>query len=114
MLLGADPADARRRTLVDVAEQARTVDLLVPLERSGRTGPSRKHPGEQIERLPDCPGMRVRPEVAHALTPRAAIDHQPGELFVEGDGQNRVGLVVAVAHFEAGGELLDPVVFELD
>ena len=113
MLFGADPADARRRAFVDVAEQARTVDLLVPLEHSGRAGARRKDPGQQIQRLPDGPGMRVRPEIAHTLAPRAAIDHQPGELLVEGDRQHRIGLVVAVADVEPRVELLDPVVFQL-
>ena len=42
VLLGADPADARRRALVDIAEQARPVDLVVPLEHSA---PSRCGPG---------------------------------------------------------------------
>ena len=38
VLLGADPADARRRALADVAEQAGPADLPGPLE----------HPGEQV------------------------------------------------------------------
>ena len=53
------------------------------------------------------------PEIAHALAPRTAIDHQPRKLLVEGDGQHRIGLVVAVADVEARIELLDPVVFQL-
>ena len=76
VLLGADPTDARRRALVDVAEQARPVNLVVPLEHSGRAGARRKHPGQQVERLADGPRMRVRPEVAHALAARTAVDEQ--------------------------------------
>ena len=113
MLLGTDPADTRCRAFVDVSQQARTVDLLVPLEYSGRTGSSRKYPGEQIQRFPDRPRMRVRPEITHALAPRAAIDHQPGKFLVDRDCQHRVGLVVAVADVEARIEFLDPVVFQL-
>jgi hypothetical protein len=68
MLLGADPSDARRRTLVDVAEQARPIDLLVPFEDSRRAGACGEDAGEQIEVLPDGPGMRVGPEIAHAFS----------------------------------------------
>ena len=113
MLLGADPSDARRRALVDVAEQARPLDLTVPLEHSGRAGPSREHPGQQVEGLPDGPGVRVRAEVTHALAARSPVHHQPRELLVEGHRQHRVGLVVAVADVESRIELLDPVVFQL-
>ena len=113
MLLGADPPDARRRAFVDVAEQAWTLDLAVPLEHSGRAGPGGEHPGQQVEGLPDGPGVRVRAEVTDALAARTAVDHQPRELLVECDRQNRVGLVVAVADVEPRIELLDPVVFQL-
>src|SRR3984893_6534050 len=113
MLLGADPSDTRRRALVDVAKQARSVDLLVPFEYSGRAGARGEDAGEQVEGLPDGPGMRVWPEIAHAFSAWAAIDHQPREFLVEGDGQHGVGLVVAVADVESGVELLDPVVFQL-
>jgi hypothetical protein len=43
MLLGAEPSDARRRTLVDAAEQARSINWVVPFEtpaeqvRAGKT-----------------------------------------------------------------------------
>src|SRR5258708_20033445 len=77
MLLGTDPADAGCRTFVDVAEQARTVDLLVPLEHPTRTGSRGKHPGEQIQCLPDPPGVRVRAKIPHTLTPPAPIAHHP-------------------------------------
>ncbi len=113
MLLGADSADARRRAFLDVSQQARTVDLLVPLEYSGRTGASREYPGEQIQRLPDCPCVRVRPEITHTLAPRAAVNHQPGKFLVESYRQHRIRLVVAVADVEARIEFLDPVVFQL-
>lgn len=42
VLLGTDPADARRRALVDVAQQAGPADLVVPLEHSpSGSGPGR-------------------------------------------------------------------------
>ena len=113
VLLGADPPDAWRRAFVDVAQQARAVDLVVPLEHSGRTGARREDAGQQIQGLPDGPGMRVGPEVADTLSAWAPIDHQPGVLLVERDREHRVGLVVAVADVEPRVELLDPVVFQL-
>ena len=113
VFLGADPADARRRALVDIAKQARTVDLVVPLEHSRRAGAGREHPGEQVERLADGPGVRVRPEIPHPLAAGSAIDHQPRELLVQRHREHRVRLVVAVADVEPRIELLDPVVFQL-
>ena len=97
VLVGVDPADARRRALADVAEQARPADLAGALEDAGRAGAHREDPQQQVERLADGPGVRVRPEVAHALALGAAHHLQPRELLVEGDGEVRVGLVVAVA-----------------
>ncbi|CKS13558.1 Uncharacterised protein [Mycobacterium tuberculosis] len=108
-----DPANTRRGTFVDVAEQAWTIDLPVPLKHPRRASSRRKHPGEQIQRFPDCPRVRVRPEIAHTLAPRTAIDHQPGKFLAQGDRQHRVGLVVAVADVESRIELLDPGVFQL-
>ena len=113
VLFCADPPDARRRALVDVAQQARPADLTVPLEDSRGTGTRGEDPGQQIERLADRPGMRVRPEVAHSLASRPAVDHQPRVLLVQRHGEHRIGLVVAVADVEPRVELLDPVVFEL-
>lgn len=78
VFVGADPAHAGRRALVDVAEQAGAADLTVPLEHSGRAGAGGEHPGEQVQGLPDRPGVRVRTEVAHPLAARAAVDEQPG------------------------------------
>ena len=116
-LRGAPSASTRpthgRRALADVAEQARPADLAGPLEHPGRAGPGREHPQQQVERLADRPGVRVRPEVAHALLLRAAHHLQPRELLVERDREARVALVVAVADVEPRVELLDPGVLEL-
>ena len=57
--------------------------------------------------------MGVGAEVADPLAARSPVDHQPGVFLVEGDGQHRIGLVVAIADVEPRVELLDPVVFEL-
>ena len=113
VLLRADPADARRRALADVAEQARAADLGAALEDAGRAGAHREHPEQQVDRLADGPGMGVGTEVAHALALRPATHHHPGELLVERHGQPRVGLVVAVLDVEARVVLLDPGVLQL-
>ena len=113
MFLRADSADTGRRAFIDIAEQTGTFDLPVPLEHSAGTGTRREDPGQQIQRLPDRPGVRVRSEVAHTFAARAAIDHQPRELLVEGHRKHRIGLVVAVADVEPRIEFLDPVVLEL-
>ncbi len=113
MFLRADSADTGRRAFIDIAEQTGTLDLRVPLEHSAGTGTRRKDPREQIERLPNRPGVRVRSEVAHTFATWAAINHQPRELLVECHRKHRIGLVVAVADVEPRIELLDPVVLEL-
>ncbi|SIL08064.1 Uncharacterised protein [Mycobacteroides abscessus subsp. abscessus] len=113
MLLGTHPADAGCRTLLDIPEQAGSINLLVALEYSVRAGARREHPGQQVERFPDGPRMRVGPEVAHALATWAAIDEQPRIFFIEGDREHRIRLVVAIADVETRIEFLDPVVFEL-
>ena len=113
VLLGADPADARRRALADVAEQARPADLPRALEHPGRAGPGREDPQQQVEGLADRPGVRVGPEVADALLLRPAHHLQPGELLVQRHRQAGVALVVAVLDVEARVELLDPAVLQL-
>mgnify|MGYP001403442145 CR=1 FL=1 len=51
VLLGADPADARCGTLVDVSEQAGAVNLAVTLEHSVGTGSRGEHAGQQVQGL---------------------------------------------------------------
>ena len=113
VLVRAHPADAGRGALVDVAEQARPPDLAVPAEHAGAAGAGREHPEQQVERLADRPGVRVRAEVAHPLAAGPAVDVQPRELLTHRHRQHGVGLVVAVADVEPRVELLDPVVLEL-
>src|SRR5215469_11655767 len=100
MLGRVDAADARGRALADVAEQARAADLPRALEDSGRAGPDRKDPEQGVNRVPDRPGMRVRPEIPDTAALGPAHDLHPREFLVHGDGQIRVALVVAVADVE--------------
>ncbi len=113
VLLGGHPADAGGRTLVDIAEQAGTLNLTVPFEDTVRTRSGGKDPGQQVEGLTYGPGVRVRAEVPNPLAARPPVDTQPRELLVERHREHRIGLVVPVADVESRIELLDPVVFEL-
>ena len=58
--------------------------------------------------------MRVRAEVSNPPLLGATHDHGPRKLLVERHGEIRIALVVAVANVEAGVELLDPGVLELE
>ncbi len=58
--------------------------------------------------------MGVRAEVARAPALGAAQHLRAGELLAEGHREVGVGLVVAVLDVEAGVELLDPRVLELE
>ncbi len=113
VLLGAHPPDAGRRALADVAEQAGSPDLGGPLEHSGAAGPYREHAQQLVDRLPDRPGVGVRPEVPGALLLRTAKDLHPRVLLAHGDGEPGIGLVVAVLDVEPRVELLDPGVLQL-
>ncbi len=113
MFLGADPAHAWRGALADVAEQARPPDLPCPLEHTLRAAAHREDPQELVEGLADRPGVRIGPEVPHAALLRPPHHQGARILLVQRHGEVRIGLVVAVADVEAGVELLDPRVFEL-
>src|SRR5258708_38211662 len=104
MLGRVDPADARGRALADVAEQARAADLPRALEGPGRAGPDREDPENGVNRVPDRPGVRVRPEIPDAAALGPAHDLHPWELLVHGDSQVWVALVVAVTDVEPGVE----------
>ncbi len=114
VLLGGDAADAGGRALADVAEQAGAADLGGALEDPGGAGPYGEDAQHQVDGLADGPGLAVRTEVAHALLLGAAHDPDPGVFLVEGDGQVRIALVVAVLDVEPRVVLLDPGVFELE
>ena len=114
VLLGGDPADAGRRALADVAEQAGPADLRRALEDAVGARAHREHPQQQVDGLPDRPGVGVRAEVADPALLGAPAHHHPRELLVEGDREPRVGLVVAVLHVEPRVVLLDPGVLQLE
>ena len=114
VVLGADRADAGRRALVDVAEQARPPDLRGPLEDAVGARPHREHPQQQVDGLADRPGVAVGPEVAGALLLGTPADHHPRELVADRDREPGVGLVVAVLDVEPRVELLDPGVLQLE
>ena len=114
VLLRGDVADAGRRALVDVAEQARPADLRGALEDAVGARAHREDAQQEVDGLADRPGVAVGAEVAGALALGAAPDHHPRELVADGDREPRVGLVVAVLHVEARVELLDPAVLQLE
>ena len=80
VVLLVDRGDARAAALLDVVQQARPAQLLVPAELVVRAGPQRERPQEQIERLADRVRVAVRSEVPHALAPRSPHDHRTGPL----------------------------------
>ena len=113
VLVLTDLAGAGRGALADVAEQAGPADLAVPVEDALAARAHREHPQQQVDGLADRPGVTVRTEVPDALLLRAAADHHPRVLLVQGDREPRVRLVVAVLHVEARVVLLDPGVLQL-
>ncbi len=113
VLGGVDPADARRRAPVDVAEQAGTADPSSLFEHPRAARTRRKDAQEQVEGLPDGPRVGVGTEVADAVALGTAHHLQARKLLVQRDGEARVALVVPVSDVEAGIELLDPRVLEL-
>ncbi len=114
VVVGADVAHARRRALVDVAQQARPADLAGPLEDAVAARAHRKHPQQLVDGLADGPGVAVGAEVLGALALGPAAHHHPRELVADRDRQPGVGLVVAVLDVEARVELLDPGVLQLE
>jgi hypothetical protein len=112
VVLDRDAPDARRRALVDVAEQARAPLLLGAAVHARRAGAHGEDPQQQVDRLADRPRVRVGPEVARALALGAPHDLDPRDLLAERDREEGVGLVVAVLDVEPRVELLDPRVLE--
>src|SRR5699024_7572665 len=113
MLFRARPAHTRCHALVDVAEQARTATVARTSKDPGRAGAYRKHPKEQIDGLPNGPGMGIGTEVAHPLAFGATHDLHTWKLLVEGDGEVGIAFVVAVLDVEPRVVLLDPGVLQL-
>lgn len=113
VVLGGDPADAGGGALADVAEQTGPAGAGGVLEDARRAGAHREHPKQQVDGVPDGPGVRVRSEVADALLLVPAHHLHARELLVHRDREVRVALVVAVLDVEPGVVLLDPGVLQL-
>ena len=64
--------------LLDVEQEARPAEALVAVELVVRAGADRERAQQQVERLADGVGVRVGPEVAHALALAAPHHHRPG------------------------------------
>ena len=90
-----DLANAWATALLDVEEQARPTQSLVLVELARAAGANRKAAQQQVERVADGVGVRVRAEVARALALAAPHHHRSWVLLVERDRQERVALVVA-------------------
>ena len=112
VLLGGDLADTWPRALLDVEQQARPAQALMAPELVVRARTDREGPQQQIEGFANGVGVAVRAEVAHSLSLAAAHHHGPRPLVTHGDGQERIALVVAQPHVEAGLMLLDERVLE--
>ena len=110
--LVVDGADARSRAAVDVEEQARPAQALVPDELGVRARADREAPDEEVERLADGVGVPVGAEVAHALALAPPDDGRTGPLLVQRDGEPGVALVVLQPDVVAGQVILDQRVLE--
>lgn len=113
VVVGGDTADAGRRALADVTEQAGAAGAGGVLEDARGAGAHREDAQQEVDRVADRPGVPVRPEVAHALLLLAAHHLDARELLVHRHREVRVALVVAVLDVEPGVVLLDPGVLQL-
>ena len=114
VLVSADPPDARRRALADVAEQAGPADLCCPPEARRRSSFAPGRPSAAGRASRGSPRHARTAEISNAPLLRSPHDHGSREPLVQRHGQVRVALVVAIADVEARVELLDPGVLELE
>ncbi len=84
----------------------------LPSRDVDRAGPEREQAADQVHRLVDRRGRRVRPEVAAAVVDELAGPLDPREVVGQGDLDVRVALVVLEPDVEAGLVALDQVRFE--
>ena len=110
--LVVDLADAGPRALLDVEQEARATQLLVPVELVVGARPQREGAQQEVERLADGVGVPVGAEVAHPLALGPPHDRGAGPLLPHRDGQERVALVVDEPHVEARAVALDEAVLE--
>ena len=109
VVLGCDLPDARATALLDVEEEARPAHALVLAELRVATGPGREGTQQQVEGLPDGPGVAIGPEVPDPPLPLSPGDHRTRPLVAHRHRQERVGLVVLQVDVEARPVLLDEV-----
>src|SRR5207237_9901025 len=103
-----DQAGARRGAAVDLVQQA---GARAVLEHRVLAGAQAEHALQELDALAHRVGVRKRAEVAVLPVLRAAVESEAREL-VPGDGQVRIGLVVAEQDVVARREALDEVVLE--
>ena len=82
------------------------------MELHRRTGAHRKRSQQCIERVANCPGVGIGPEILGAFSLAPAHHHCPRPLFIQSDGQKRITLVISQAHVEPWAVLLDEVVLQ--
>ena len=107
VVVGGHLAHARPRALLDVVQQARLAQAGVAAELAVGAGADRERAQQQVEGVADGVGVAVGTEVAVALAAPAPHHHGPGPLVEGGHAQERVRLVVGVAHVEPGPVALD-------
>ena len=85
----------------------------MPLEHTTRATAHWKHPKELVHGFANCPRVSVWPEVLDSwlLCPAHHLNTWKG--FIQGDGQVRIALVIAVTNVEPWVVLLDPGVLDL-
>ncbi len=105
VLLARDLADARRPTALDVVIQARAA--AAPARLGARAGARHEDLREHLERSAHPLGVGVGPEVQAPRPVTLAREIDAGEVLVERDRDERVGLVVAQADVETRPVLLD-------
>src|SRR5450759_2002812 len=102
----------RTRAPLDVEEQARPAQPLVPPEFGVGTGADWVGPQEKVEGLPDRTHVWIRSEVSDTLPLAPPHHRRPGPLVVHGHRQPWIALVVFEPHIEPGLGLFDQVVLE--
>ena len=113
VLLGANLAHARRRTLIDITEQARAATILRAVKHAVRAGAHREHAQQRIQGFTNRPRLRIRAKIAHTLTALTASHHRARVHVIDRNRQVRVRLIVTERNVEPRRKLLNPGVFKL-
>ena len=107
-----DGLDARALAALDVIQEARPLERPDAVLDLDRAGPEREEPADQVHRLVDARGGRVRPEVAAPVVDELARPLDAREVVAVGDLDVRVALVVLEPDVEPRPEALDEVGLE--